>query len=105
MFSLISAGSPRTSRRRANRRNRPRSFLYLEMLEDRTAPAVLTVTSAADTHQDGFLTLREALAQANADAAGARSDTITFDPGLGSATITLRSRPPALSGSAHGATT
>jgi hypothetical protein len=50
---------------------------------------VLTVTSAADMHQDGFLTLREAVAQANADASGGESDTIVFDDSLGQATISL----------------
>jgi CSLREA domain-containing protein len=58
-------------------------------LEDRIAPAVLTVTSAADTPEAGMLTLREAVALANADANQGQSDTIVFDDGLGNATITL----------------
>jgi hypothetical protein len=83
------------------RRFRP----YVEFLETRTAPAVLTVTSAADTHQAGLLTLREAVAQANTDAAGGQSDTIQFDPGLGSATITLAAGPLELSGASSSSAT
>ncbi len=46
------------------RRYRPR----LEVLEDRLAPALLTVTSLADDVTDnGQLTLREALQAANTD--------------------------------------
>jgi hypothetical protein len=68
----------------SRRRARPR----LECLEDRTAPALLSVTSALDTHEEGRLTLREAVALANADAAGGQSDTIAFDHHLGNVTIT-----------------
>jgi hypothetical protein len=59
---------------------------------------VLTVTSTADTDQDGFLTVREAIAQANNDAFGGQSDTIVFDDSLGRATITLTGGPLTLSG-------
>jgi hypothetical protein len=76
----------------------------LECLEDRTAPAVLTVTSAADPHQDGLLTLREAVALANADAGGGQSDTISFDASLGTATITLTAGQLELSGASGSAT-
>jgi hypothetical protein len=65
---------------------------------------VLTVTSAADAHQDGLLTLREAVALANADAASGQSDTITFDAALGSATITLTGGPLGLTGASSSAT-
>jgi hypothetical protein len=65
---------------------------------------VLAVTSAADTHQDGLLTLREAVALANADASGGQSDTITFDDSLGNATITLTAGPLELSGASSSAT-
>jgi hypothetical protein len=73
--------------------------LRLELLEGRTAPALLTVTSAADTHQDGLQTLREAVAQANADADAGQSDTIAFDASLDGATITLTGGPLVLHGS------
>jgi hypothetical protein len=65
---------------------------------------VLTVTSAADTHQDGLLTLREAVALGNTDAASGQSDTINFDAGLGSATITLTGGQLALTGASSSAT-
>jgi CSLREA domain-containing protein len=83
----------------------PRAFRpQLEALESRTAPAVLTVTSAADTHQPDLLTLREAIAEANTDATVGQSDTITFDPGLGRATISLTGGPLVLSDYGHAAT-
>jgi hypothetical protein len=78
--------------------------LALETLEDRTAPAVLTVTSAADMYQDGLLTLREAVALANADASSGQSDTITFDASLGNATVTLTAGQLELSGAGGNAT-
>jgi hypothetical protein len=93
-------GAPAPAARRANRRAR----LRLESLEDRTAPATLTVTSAADTHQAGLLTLREAVAQANTDAAAGKSDAITFASGLGHATVTLTAGPLELSGASTTAT-
>jgi hypothetical protein len=83
---------------------RTRVRLALETLEDRTAPAVLTVTSAADMHQDGLLTLREAVALANADASSGQSDTITFDASLDNATVTLTAGQLVLSGPGGGAT-
>lgn len=47
----------------------PRFRPLLERLEDRWAPATLTVTSTADTVAvDGFVTLREAIASANGNA-------------------------------------
>jgi hypothetical protein len=78
--------------------------LKLEVLEDRTAPALLIVTSSADTHQTGLLTLREALTQANTDATGGQSDTIQFDSALAGATITLTGGPLELSGASSTAT-
>src|SRR4051794_37771622 len=48
-------------------------------LEDRTVPAVFTVTAAGDAHVNGLTTLREAVALANADNI---ADTIDFDPSL-----------------------
>src|SRR5947209_11039146 len=46
---------------------RRRTRLQVESLEDRTAPAVLTVSSSADTANatDGYLSLREAIAIVN----------------------------------------
>src|SRR5262249_29188228 len=66
--SMSRSKSYLTRRQRAGFRPR------LEMLEDRTAPAVFTVTNTADT---GPGSLRQAGSEANA-ARGA--DTITFDP-------------------------
>ena len=54
-------------------------------LQPAHAPRVLTVDTLADTPQDGFTTLREAIATANSDAPG---DTIVFANGL-SGTIVL----------------
>ena len=89
---------------------RPRAHLTLEILEDRLAPATLTVNSTADnTTADNSLTLRESVllvdAGGNATAALGRSltageagqikgtfgsnDTIQFDPGLAGQTIAL----------------
>src|SRR3954454_24958609 len=48
-------------------------------LEDRTVPAVFTVSALGDAHVNGQTTLREALASANADNT---PDTIDFDPTL-----------------------
>jgi hypothetical protein len=54
-----------------------------DRLEDRTAPAVFTVTTTADS---GPGSLRQAVGFANADAA---ADTIAFDPSLAGQTVTL----------------
>src|SRR5262245_59129722 len=61
----------------------------LEVLEDRTVPAVLTVTTLADLAEadDGHTSLREAIDQANATEA---ADVIAFAEGL-SGTIQLTS--------------
>ena len=68
----------------SNRRRR----LTLEGLETRLAPALFTVTSAADS---GVGTLRQAILDA---ATNNEADTITFDPGLTDQTITLTSDDP-----------
>ena len=65
------------------RTRRPR----LEALEDRTAPAVLTVTKALDDGSAG--TLRSAAVQASMDADAGTSDTIRFASGLAGTTIAL----------------
>jgi hypothetical protein len=59
----VEGKSARTPRRRRATEFRPR----LEPLEDRTAPAVLTVNSTLDTANptDGYLSLREAIAIVN----------------------------------------
>jgi hypothetical protein len=64
------------------RRLRP----ILETLDDRFAPAVLTVTSLADSFDPG--TLRAAVVQANSDGAFGVPDTVQFAPYL-SGTLTL----------------
>jgi hypothetical protein len=70
---------------RGGRRPR-RAALALESLEDRCVPAVLTVTSLADSFDPG--TLRAAVVQANSDGAGGVADAIQFAPDL-SGTLTL----------------
>ncbi len=74
--------------------------LRLEELEERLAPATLVVTNPLDTVVANLVSLRQAVASADTDAAARVSDTITFDPSLGSATITLTQGPLALSGAA-----
>jgi hypothetical protein len=79
------ARTPRAARQ-APARCRP----AVEALEDRLAPAVLTVNSTADdtTAGDQLVTLREAIAAANGDSAtdlgqaGSGADAIVFDPAL-----------------------
>ena len=69
---------------------RPRRFRPgLEILEDRAVPAVLNVTTALDEvdPNDGVLSLREAIQQANPATPG--GDTIVFDSSLNHQTITL----------------
>ena len=67
---------------------RPRTF---ERLEDRLMLTTLVVNNPTDSTLAAELSLRQAVAQANTDAAAGTSDTITFDPSLGSGTITLAS--------------
>ncbi|MBM3972376.1 MAG: hypothetical protein FJ302_21330, partial [Planctomycetes bacterium] len=81
---------------RGRRRRQGGRAWWLERLEDRTVPAVITVTSAADNLTvNGQVTLREALQAANTDAsvdgstAGSGVDTIVFAAGLAGQTITL----------------
>lgn len=78
---------------------RRRARLGIEALEDRTVPALITVTSLADNVvDDGQVTLREAIEAANSDTSvdgstsGSGADTIVFAPALfssGPATINL----------------
>jgi hypothetical protein len=89
------ARSPRTIRKEPAR-FRPR----LEALEDRLAPATLTVTSPADPATATPGTLRFALNTANKNASVGQSDTIVF---RGVSTVTLSQGQLELSG--HNATT
>ena len=70
------------------RRQRPGIRPRLEVLEDRTCPSTLTVTSAADDGSSG--TLRSVIAGASA------GSTIVFDSSLKDQTITLKSGPLSL---------
>ena len=66
----------------------PRRKLKLEYLEDRTTPATFTVTTPDDivNGADGLLSLREAIAAAEADAV---ADVIDFDPALAQGTLDI----------------
>ena len=81
---------------RGQRRRRSTGAWWLERLEERIVPAVITVTSAADNMTvDGQVTLREAIEAANTDTrvdgstAGSGADTIQFAAGLSGQTILL----------------
>jgi len=67
-------------RSRAQRRYRP----ALEILENRLAPAVITVTTAADdnTANDGSVSLREAIQAMNNASAGSDMDISHQNPGV-----------------------
>ncbi len=101
---------------RKSRRQRstsvPRRSKYrplMELLEDRLAPATITVTGTGDTiAEDGAVTLREAMTAANNNAAsgdapagegGAVIDRIEFNiPGSGVQTIRPASQLPTIGG-------
>lgn len=81
---------------RGQRRRRSTGAWWLERLEERIVPAVITVTSSADnTTVNGQVTLREAIQAANTDtsvdgsSAGSGADTIQFAAGLSGQTILL----------------
>ncbi|MFM9966565.1 MAG: Calx-beta domain-containing protein [Planctomycetaceae bacterium] len=92
LASWLSRGtaSRRDSRRAQSRRQETRQIAAAEALEPRELPAVITVTSLADTiANDGQVTLREAIQTANNDSV---ADTIQFASSLtsgGPATIKL----------------
>lgn len=81
-----------TPQARAVRPSRPRFVPRAEPLEDRTAPAVVTVTSVLDTvnPNDGVLTFREAVVASTSRTGGATGDDTTrFAPALDGGTVTL----------------
>ena len=49
----------------------------------------IVVNNSTDYEVSGEISLRDAVSQANSDAAQGISDTITLDPGLGDRTINL----------------
>ena len=77
----------------------------MERLEERLLLTTLLVNNPADAAVAGELSLRQAVAQANSDAVKGTSDTITFDPSLGSQTITLTQGQLELSGAGTGTIT
>jgi predicted outer membrane repeat protein len=91
----------RSTRRRSTMRP------SLEALEDRLVPSTLNVTSPYDPSPAAAkingLTLRAAITQANAAAAGGTSDTIVFDKSLNGDTITLTQGALELKDGVHGA--
>ncbi len=93
-------GRPRQAGARP--RTPARRLLLLEVLEDRTAPATLTVTTATDNNPSDQGSLRAAIAQANTDAHNGTSDTIVFASSLAGQTITLNSSLGALNLSGAG---
>src|SRR5438094_6493763 len=98
------SGGARQSACRGQRPPGRRFVLWLEALENRLAPAVLTVNTLADqTTADNSLSLREAVGAVNSGSTGSLStaeraqvsgtlgsnDTIQFDPSLSGGTLTL----------------
>jgi hypothetical protein len=77
----------------------------LEELEDRILLSTLVVNNPLDMAVANELSLRQAVALANTDASAGQSDTITFDPSLGSSTISLTQGPLELSGAGTGTIT
>jgi uncharacterized membrane protein len=84
---------------------RRRLPLHFEQLEERILLSTLIVTNPADQAVTGELSLRQAVAAANADAAAGTSDTIVFEASLGSNTITLTQGVLELSGAGAGTIT
>src|SRR6516165_9442410 len=79
----------------------PRVATYrprLEALEDRTAPALLTVTTLSDLIVHTGVSLRDAVATADADAQSGTADTIQFDSSLAGGTVLLSQGSLELSG-------
>jgi len=76
-----------------------------QRLESRLVLANLLVDNPLDTVVASELSLRQAIAQANLDAAAGISDTIAFDASLASQTITLTQGPLELNGTGAGTIT
>ncbi|HUR54163.1 MAG TPA: hypothetical protein VMZ71_08530, partial [Gemmataceae bacterium] len=70
----------------SSRRRPVRSILRAEQLEDRSTPATLSVTTLADA---GAGSLRQAILDANDEAANPGSDTIVFTGAAAAGTINL----------------
>jgi hypothetical protein len=82
LFTRRVKGAPTPPARPARRA--PRTLLRVDTLEDRTAPAILTVTTAANS---GPGSLRQAVLTANSTST---PDTIVFDPVLFSTPQTIQ---------------
>src|SRR5262245_6093090 len=94
-----------SSRRESRRPSRPRHVPRLDLLEDRLAPAILTVTSITDGSLanlagDGKLQLREAIEVATHPGTAIEGittndifNTIQFSPIIDGGTIYLSSSP------------
>jgi hypothetical protein len=87
---------------RPRRQAARRVALNLEKLEDRITPTQITVLTNSDAVQHTGTSLRDAIAQANTDAAGGISDTVVFDSSLSGTTITLGQGQLELSGAGTG---
>src|SRR5271157_3795540 len=94
-------GTIRKSRRARVKVLRP----FIQQLEDRVMLSTLLVNNPTDAHLADETSLREAIVQANTDAAAGISDTIAFDSSLGSSTINLTQGQLELSGAGAGTIT
>lgn len=100
---ITELGRAAPRRRISQRRRSPYGRrLWLESLEDRAMLATITVTTNSDAQMHTGTSLRDAIIQANTDAAAGTSDTINFDAGLSGGTITLTQGPLLLSGAGAG---
>jgi RHS repeat-associated protein len=104
MFSQTNRQPRRKGRARKRVRLHP-VLLFLEPLEDRLAPAQITVLTNSDAVSHTGMSLRDAVVQANMDAAAGTSDTIMFDSSLAGQTITLVQGQIELSGAGTGTIT
>src|SRR5262245_48171322 len=88
-FGMSAFSGQQIGKGKRNSSERGRPARVLELLEDRLAPAIITVTTLTDsTAVNGLVSLREAIQAAETDAivdgstAGSGSDTIQFAAGL-----------------------
>ena len=87
----------------ANQLRRPRALSgWLEQLEDRLAPAVVTITTTADdiTPNDGSVSLREAITSINAGNDLGDPDITAQNPGIFGTNDTVNFNIPEI-GRAH----